>query len=566
MANRVKDITGKLFGKLRAIRPTDEKTKQGSVIWEFRCEAEGCGNIVYKTATQVNRIKGIASCGCIYSPKGKFKDLTGKRYGNLVVLERSHKNKYGHWIWQCQCDCGNIHYVDTNLLNDGHTKSCGKCKYDLVGKKFGRLTVIRKLDVVDGKQVWECLCECGNIHNVTTSLLHKGAVISCGCYAKEKLIERTKNKARLLRNTYPQWFIDELYDYDDKEKAINGELYTQDKVKFICPEHGIYEQRIADHITLSTSSRRSGCPTCSKLLATVGSKAELEIKDYIEGISNKKFSKVKILDGKEIDLYNDEIKIGIEYNGSAYHATVNTLFVPKDRLYHQQKFLLAKEKGIHLINIFDVDWQNNKDRIKMYLYSVLVSQERIMARECKVKRVDNILACEFVDKYHIQGSNKATMKINYGLYYNDELMAIMSFGKLRMNKTKEGQYELHRYCVKDGYTIVGGANRLLKMFEKEYTPKYIKSYSDNDYFLGSIYERLGFENKGQCTPRYYWYLNGEEIKRERCKLDRLEKEYPELLEEAYRINASNKEDYVMSQLKACKVYRSGNTKWVKRYD
>lgn len=565
MANKIKDITGELFGKLRAVRPTEEKTKQGNIIWEFRCEADGCGNLVYKTYTQVKRIKGIASCGCIYSPKGKFKDLTGNRYGKLVVLGRSHKNKYGHWIWKCQCDCGNIHYVDTNLLNGQHTTSCGKCNFDLIGKKFGRLTVIRKLGIKNGNQLWECQCECGNIHNVTTALLNNGGVKSCSCYAIDKLVERTKNRARELRNSYPQWFIDELYYESDKEKAIKGELYTQDKVKFVCNNHGIYEQRVADHIILSTSYRRSGCPVCTKFLATIGSKVETEIKEYIENISNKKFIKVKILEGKEIDLYNEELQLGIEYNGSPYHATVNSRFSPKDRLYHQQKFLLAKEKGIHLINIFDVDWETNKDRIKMYLFSLFVQQKRLIARKCEIKKIDNELACEFADKYHIQGSNKNTMKINYGLYYNDELISIMGFGKLRLSKTENGQYELHRYCVKDSYNIVGGANKLLKAFERDYNPKYILSYSDNDYFLGGIYERLGFDNKGQCTPRYYWYLNGKEIKRERCRLSCLKVEYPDLLEEAYSVNAPNKEDYVMIKLGACKVYRSGNTKWEKFY-
>ena len=189
-----------------------------------------------------------------------------------------------------------------------------------------------------------------------------------------------------------------------------------------------------------------------------------------------------------------------------------------------------------------------------------------MARKCEVKKVDNIIACDFVDKYHIQGSNKAMMKINYGLYYNNELYAIMSFGKLRLSKTYEGHFELHRYCVKDGYTIVGGANRLFKAFEKDYFPKYILSYSDNDYFLGGIYERLGFENKGQCKPRYYWYLHGQEIKREQCMLKRLKVNYPELLQEAYDVGASNKEDYVMTSIGACKVYRNGNTKWEKYYN
>ena len=90
----------------------------------------------------------------------------------------------------------------------------------------------------------------------------------------------------------------------------------------------------------------------------------------------------------------------------------------------------------------------------------------------------------------------------------------MIFGNVRLKESKEGEYELHRYCVKDGYTIIGGANKLHKAFEREYEPKYIRSYSDNDYFLGGIYPRLNYKFESQSTPRYYWYLNGKGIKRE----------------------------------------------------
>ena len=185
----------------------------------------------------------------------------------------------------------------------------------------------------------------------------------------------------------------------------------------------------------------------------------------------------------------------------------------------------------------------------MYLKSLVVTNKKLYARKCELKVVTKQVADDFTDMYHIQGKARQNT-INYGLYYNNELYAVMSFGKLRLSKTDDGQFELHRYCVKDGHTIVGGANKLLKAFEIEYNPTYIRSYSDNDYFMGGIYERLGFNNSGQCTPRYYWYYHNNEIKREKCMLKHLKVEYPELLQEAYDTNAKNKEDYVMTKLGA----------------
>ena len=84
----------------------------------------------------------------------------------------------------------------------------------------------------------------------------------------------------------------------------------------------------------------------------------------------------------------------------------------------------------------------------------------------------------------------------------------MSFGRLRLQKTEEGQFELHRYCVKDGYTIVGGANKLLKAFEREYNPTYIRSYSDNDYFVGGIYDAAQLQS---LRVHAACYLHGHSV-------------------------------------------------------
>ena len=98
-------------------------------------------------------------------------------------------------------------------------------------------------------------------------------------------------------------------------------------------------------------TRSCGCGNVS----TNGSVCELSIKDYIQKLypiySFKKTRKV--LDGYEIDIYIPEIKVGIEYNGSAFHASKNGIFSNKDKYYHRDKFLLARSKGIKLITVFD---------------------------------------------------------------------------------------------------------------------------------------------------------------------------------------------------------------------
>lgn len=56
---------------------------------------------------------------------GKIVDLTGQRFGKLIVLEKAGKAKDGHCTWKCKCDCGNETIVNSNNLRSGNTKSCG---------------------------------------------------------------------------------------------------------------------------------------------------------------------------------------------------------------------------------------------------------------------------------------------------------------------------------------------------------------------------------------------------------------------------------------------------------
>lgn len=64
---------------------------------------------------------------------GKYMDLTGNRYGMLVVLEYAGRNVTNRPLWKCQCDCGNIHYSSTLELRHGDTTSCGCNKVKRIG-------------------------------------------------------------------------------------------------------------------------------------------------------------------------------------------------------------------------------------------------------------------------------------------------------------------------------------------------------------------------------------------------------------------------------------------------
>lgn len=91
------------------------------------------------------------------------------------------------------------------------------------------------------------------------------------------------------------------------------------------------------------------------------------MREFVENVLGYKTEKYKIkCNGRfrEIDIYIPSLKIGIEYNGSAFHCTKNSKFNHnKSKYYHQEKFLLAKENGIRLITIFDKDYLENKESV-----------------------------------------------------------------------------------------------------------------------------------------------------------------------------------------------------------
>ena len=474
-----------------------------------------------------------------------FKDITNQKFGKLVAKYRIKKN--GNSYWHCVCDCGNEKDIYLQQLTSGKVTSCGcdKKKHTgnkerLLGKKFNMLTVIA-FDHYSKthKDYWKCKCDCGNETVVQGYNLTSGAVRSCGCLHKKA--------------SYDNRFIDltgQKYGMLTVIKFIGRESRQS---KWLCKcECG------REVIVNANNLRRGHTTSCGNHKLH----EENIVRDYVESLGVNTYKDRKQLNGLEIDMYIPNNTIGIEYNGSAFHATMNGAFGTLDKYYHQNKFLQAKRQGIHLISIFDVDWHSKQDKIKAYLKDLLTQKQKVYARKCVVKCIDKNIANGFCDKYHLQNHTNLS-SICYGLYYNDELFSVMTFGKRRLKKQQNGYYELHRYCVKIGYTIVGGANKLLKAFIKEYSPKNILSYSDNDYFDGKIYERLGFKYIKQAEPNYYWFKTLDEwYKREQCQVQKLKKNYPQYYQEAIDNNATNIEEYIMINCFSCKkVYRSGNTRW-----
>ena len=246
------------------------------------------------------------------------------------------------------------------------------------------------------------------------------------------------------------------------------------------------------------------CPKCFPY--KYSSKAELEIIEFIKtlGITNIFQSYRRLIKHNEIDIYLPDYNLAIEFNGLYWHSERNG----KDKNYHLNKTLECEKQGIHLLHIFEDEWLNKKDLVKQKLMAILnKSTNKIYARKCIIKEIDSKTKNTFLNLYHIQGEDKS--KYKYGLFYNDELVSIMTFGSLRLalgNKTKNISYfELIRYASK--YTVIGGASKLLKHFIKMHKPIKIISYADRRWTFNkdNLYTKIGFTKVSTSAPSY-WYM------------------------------------------------------------
>ncbi|SHK84843.1 AP2 domain-containing protein [Desulforamulus aeronauticus] len=122
-----------------------------------------------------------------------YMNIIGERFGLLTVRDQ-YRNEKGYLICLCECECGNMKEIHKSNITAHRTKSCGcleeknRRKFnDITDMSFGRLKAISPTDQrKDGNIIWECICECGETVYVTGRNLTRGFTKSCGCLSEEK--------------------------------------------------------------------------------------------------------------------------------------------------------------------------------------------------------------------------------------------------------------------------------------------------------------------------------------------------------------------------------------------
>jgi hypothetical protein len=300
-------------------------------------------------------------------------------------------------------------------------------------------------------------------------------------------------KGKLLKNNF-----DELFTTDRLKNMVEP-LFTKEEYKgndyehdykFKCLKCGnIFEGKLY-------SGRIPRCYICNPKLSRT-SKAEKEIQNWLSGFIS--IEKNKMFDKKyELDIYIPSKKFGIEFNGLFWHSEING---EKGRNYHLNKTEFFENQGIQILHIFEDEWIDKREIVKSIILSKLgLIPTKIFARKCQIKEISSADARLFYFDNHIQG--EVNSKVNIGLYYQNELVSLMSFSKPRFNKNYD--WEMTRFCTKVGVNVVGAAGRLLSHFKTTYKGTLI-SYADRRFSMGKLYEQLGFTKAKTSSPDYFYF-------------------------------------------------------------
>lgn len=531
--------------------------------------------------------QGCPECGKIYARewrKGNYENFNGKlkeQFGDefeTPFIEKEYENEKSKVTIVCK-RCGQIYNVEAAYILSPRFNGCTECRYkysfdDLIKKNKTANEIVKFEGYKDSrKDTVMMLCtEHGEYETRVSTLLDgRGECRKCNGYKKlmkesdfkDRLYNKFGNKIRPLSpfngtmmpmefvcqhghsftRTPNSFFFSRLHDpcpicskeIMAKERTKTTEQFIQEAIEIYGKEKYDFTETVYDksdkpvtikcndcgrYFTIEANSflRGHGCPyhNCNSSIM------EKELGDIIKKngydyIMNDR----KILDGKELDIYIPSKRIAIEFDGIYWHNELN-----KDKSYHLDKTIECEKKGLRLIHIFEDEWLTKKSILTSMIENILGNtRRRIFARKCQVQKVNEASRINsFLNDNHLQGMCPSSIK--YGLFYNNELVSVMTFGKSRhFIGNGSHEYELLRFCNKKGYSIIGAASKLFKNFVDEFNPKSVVSYADRRWSIGNLYNNLGFVLYNKSQPNYYYVIGNERKNRFNYRKSELVKKY-----------------------------------------
>lgn len=272
-----------------------------------------------------------------------------------------------------------------------------------------------------------------------------------------------------------------------------------------------------------------------------------EVIEYIKSICNKNEFVLdkEILDGVRADVYFPDFNCAM-----IFHSIFNG---GNEQKVKKNQFV----KSIKIVHLWEDQWIFHEEKIRSKIKSLIGVTRRIHGRETIIIPIDNKRLMRFLEVNHLNVAIKA--KYKYGLFLDQELVAVMSFSKGRQIIRENvifNSFELLRFCNKLDVTVVGGFSKLLHHFNKMQNPDDIMTYVDCDWSDGQSFLAKGFEFSGRIPAMEFW-LNIKTGEREypHLVLKRYEKSISEFTNETEKASFLNKYGYQTA-------YNSGSYKYI----
>lgn len=250
------------------------------------------------------------------------------------------------------------------------------------------------------------------------------------------------------------------------------------------------------------------------------SKGERDLLDNIRSWGIECEANRQILIGKEIDILIPSKMVGIEFDGLQWHTE---FFGGKSHGYHLDKTKRCNEEGYALIHVFEDEYYTKREIVLnkiRHLLGLDYNLPKICGRKVTVKEIYSNDANEFLNLFHIQGGYKSSVYL--GAFFNDRLVAVMSFKKGGINSTG---WELSRFATDSGYIYQGVASKMFTHFIRDYNPTNVVSFADRRWTASetdNMYVKLGF-HLASITPPDYRYYNSKVSRYQRVHKMRMSK-------------------------------------------
>ena len=390
---------------------------------------------------------------------------------------------------------------------------------------------------------------------------------------KDELVKAKASNTNYKKYGSSSW-LSSIYRYtktsNDKNKSNEWIKFKENTAEYL--ESIPFEDRTYSH--LSDIFGVTVSPICAlvkdkkleEMMNLRHSNIENEVYNFVSSVYSGKINRndrnqIKPL---ELDLYFPDLLFAIEVNPTYTHNSTIPAFgsdsvIPNN--YHFEKYTKCSNAGIRLFNVWSYDWKYKNKIVKSMISEQLNSNslKRVYARNTVFKLISFKEASRFLNENHLKGS--CISKYQFGLFSNNELISVMTFGRLRstQGKTEENNVELSRFCSKQGYSVIGGASKLFKNALK-YISEYEKviSFSDVATTSGNLYSVLGFHATNRAKPGYTWVSLSTDIPVNRVNAQK--KSLKKFLKDD-SIDLSKTEKQIMIEHGFVQVFDCGTIRW-----